>query len=323
MVGKPIKLKLDKKEILKMRILNFGSLNLDYVYSVEHFVQAGETLDSIGMEVFCGGKGLNQSIAIRKSGQEVWHAGAIGEGDAGILVERLLKDGVHINLITEKKGSSGHAIIQKDASGQNCILLYGGANQKINQEDVDRALGQFDAGDYLILQNEISEVGYMMEKAHEKGMRIVFNPSPMNAKICDYPLEYVDYLVLNEIEAEQICKMKNILIQEESKKKGSEGLLEAIAESLPSTKVILTLGVKGAIYKDSTQTVFQEAYKVAAIDTTGAGDTFTGFLIGSLVAGKDVQEAMTLAAKASAISVTRKGAAPAIPTLQEVLAFSV
>lgn len=317
----------------EMRLLNFGSLNLDYIYSVDHFVQAGETLDSIGMEVFCGGKGLNQSIAIRKSGQEVWHAGAIGEGDAGILVESLLKEGVHINLIMEKKGSSGHAIIQKDSKGQNCILLYGGANEQISKVDIDTVLHQFDRGDYVILQNEISEVGYIMEKAHEKGMHIVFNPSPLNAKVSRYPLEYVDYLILNEIEAQQLCLMKGILTKadlykdglgskEELKKKAGEELAMAIADSLPNIKIILTLGVDGAIYKDDIQMIFQRAYEVDTVDTTGAGDTFTGFFVGALAEGKNVQEAMALAAKASALSVTRKGASPSIPTLQEVITSS-
>lgn len=331
-----------------MRILNFGSLNLDYTYDVSHFVQAGETLASTGMEVFCGGKGFNQSLAISKCGQEVWHAGAIGESDGKVLVEALLEAGVHINLITTKDGSTGHAIIQKDMSGQNCILLYGGANQNITREDIDVVLKQFDKGDYLILQNEISEVGYIMEKAHEKGMVIVFNPSPMTSQIEQYPLEYVSYLILNEVEAKQICEMQKHLLARKEKEDTSleeilsklekielesinlEGIdkeeigkrLNILRYYLPQAKIILTLGGAGAIYIDEEQTIYQRAYRVKVVDTTAAGDTFTGFLIGSVVKGEEVATAMSLAAQAAAIAVTRKGAGPSIPTYEEILAFN-
>lgn len=299
-----------------MKILNFGSLNLDYIYDVSHFVEPGETLATGDMEIFCGGKGFNQSLAVCKSGQGVWHAGALGESDSKMLMESFVENGVHTEFILKKSGSSGHAIIQRDRSGQNCILLYGGANQCITQSDVDHVLEAFEAGDYIILQNEISEVAYIMEKAHEKGMQIVFNPSPMNKQIENYPLEYVDYLILNEIEAKQICEMKLQKVTEDSKEQ-----IQLLASYLPQAKVVLTLGDKGAIYKEKDKEIFQKAYKVQAIDTTGAGDTFTGFFIGSLAQGKEISEAMDLAAKASAISVTRKGAGPSIPSLKEVILF--
>lgn len=324
-----------------MRILNYGSLNLDYVYDVNHFVQAGETLSSDGMEIFCGGKGYNQSLAICKSGQEVWHAGAIGTSDGKRLVETLLEEGVHINLISKKQGSTGHAIIQKDLKGQNCILLYGGANQKLTKEDVDFIIKQFDKGDYLILQNEVSHVGYMMEKAYEKGMQIVFNPSPMNEQIKTYPLKYVSYLILNEVEAKQISEM-NTKEPKEADNKGIDNakireaisgiksinqevvgqVLNGVVSYLPQAKIILTLGDKGAIYVGEDTVLFQEAYKVDVVDTTAAGDTFTGFFIGALVQGKEVKEAMVLASKAAALSVTKKGAGPSIPTLEEVLVYN-
>lgn len=222
-------------------------------------------------------------------------------------------------------------------SGQNCILLYGGANQNITKEDIDVVLKQFDKGDYLILQNEISEVGYIMEKAYEKGMVIVFNPSPMTSQIEKYPLEYVSYLILNEVEAKQICEMKKHLL--DKKVKGDSTLEEALSRLegidqaeigerlnvlrnyLPQAKIILTLGGAGSIYIDEQQTIYQKAYRVKAIDTTAAGDTFTGFLIGSLAQGEEVSTAMSLATQAAAIAVTRKGAGPSIPTYKEVLAF--
>lgn len=175
-----------------MNILNFGSLNIDYTYQVDHFVRAGETSSSKSLSVFSGGKGLNQSIALSRAGANVWHAGAVGKEDGAFLIEELSEAGVHTEFISRTEGKTGHAIIQKDPSGQNCILLYGGANQEIGKEFVDRVMERFEEGDFLILQNEISEIAYIMEKARQKGMRIVLNPSPMDEKIASYPLSYVD-----------------------------------------------------------------------------------------------------------------------------------
>ena len=134
-----------------MKVLNFGSLNIDYTYQVDHFVRAGETMSSESLQVFSGGKGLNQSIALSKAGADVWHAGAVGAGDGDFLIEQMKKAGVHTELIEHLDGQTGHAIIQKDPAGQNCILLYGGANQRITKEMVDRVLTQFEADDFLIL----------------------------------------------------------------------------------------------------------------------------------------------------------------------------
>ena len=163
-----------------MKVLSFGSLNIDYVYKVDHFVQKGETLSSKSLNVFSGGKGLNQSIALAKAGVETYHAGAIGE-DGKFLLEILEEAGVDtscVKILSDER--TGNAIIQNDEDGDNCILLYGGANQAITKAQVDAVLSRFDAGDYLVLQNEINELPYMMTKAHEKGMKIVLNPSPMN-----------------------------------------------------------------------------------------------------------------------------------------------
>ena len=189
-----------------MKVLNFGSLNIDYVYKVEHIVKRGETLSSQMLNIYPGGKGLNQSVALGKAGIDVWHAGAVGE-DGTFLIELLKEAGVdtsYVKILTDIK--SGHAIIQNDKEGDNCIVLYGGANQAITKEQVDQTLNRFEEGDYLILQNEINELDYIMEKAHEKGMRIVLNPSPANEMIQKLPLSYVNYFILNEIEAGRILE---------------------------------------------------------------------------------------------------------------------
>lgn len=291
-----------------MKVLNYGSLNIDNVYSVEHFVRGGETLSSSKMEIFSGGKGLNQSIALSKSGVEVWHAGAVGESDGEFLLRQLEEAGVNVSLVAHTAGKTGHAIIQRDMEGQNCILLYGGANQEITKEQVDQAMSHFEEGDFLVLQNEINEIGYIMEKAHEKGMKIVLNPSPMDEKIDTYPLEYVDYFLLNEIEAGDICKENG----------SGEELIRKLSQKFPGAKIVLTLGGDGSMYKDGDEVLTQPIYKVPVVDTTAAGDTFTGFFIGGLMRGENPKEALDHAAKAAAIAVSRAGAAPSIPDRSEL-----
>ncbi|MFT4106113.1 MAG: ribokinase [Lacrimispora sp.] len=292
-----------------MKILNFGSLNIDYVYQVDHFVREGETVSSDSLETFCGGKGLNQSLALSKSGVNVWHAGAVGEMDGGILTEELERFDVDTRNIKRLKHKTGHAIIQKNPKGQNGILLYGGANQEITRDHVDHVLSEFDEGDFLILQNEINEVGYIMEEAYKKGMRIVLNPSPMNSRIWTYPLHCVEFFMLNEIEAGDICQ-----------KSGSgEELLNQLAEKFPKAKILLTLGQDGSLYKDGGHVIKQAIYPVQVVDTTGAGDTFTGYFIGGLALGEAPEQALDHAAKAASIAVSRAGAAPSIPMRDEVM----
>lgn len=261
-----------------MKILCFGSLNIDYVYKVDHFVQKGETLSSDSLQVFSGGKGLNQSIALARSGVETYHAGAIGE-DGKFLLTQLQEAGVNTDYVNVLKTvRTGNAIIQNNKDGDNCILLYGGANQAITTEQVDAVLEHFQGGDFVVLQNEINEVAYIMEQAHNRKMKIVLNPSPMDEKIKKIPLEYVDYFLLNEIEAGQILETDGL---------DGEAMAKALYEKFPNSVIVLTMGEKGSIYLDRNETVLQPVYKVQSVDTTAAGDTFTGFFIGGIL--KDSQ----------------------------------
>lgn len=295
-----------------MKVLCFGSLNIDYTYQVDHFVKKGETLSSDRLNVFSGGKGLNQSIALSRAGARTYHAGAVGE-DGVFLLQQLEDAGVNTDCVAVLPDMrSGHAVIQNDREGDNCILLYGGANQAITRDQADRVLERFQAGDFLVLQNEINELDYIMERAAEKGMKIVLNPSPINEKILHLPLECVDYLVLNEVEAVQI------LGEEMSAAENGQKLAEALRKRFTGAAVVLTLGAEGSVYMDENETVRQDAYRVQAVDTTAAGDTFTGFFIGALIRGRNHKEAMAEAAKAAAIAVTRPGASPSIPKLKEV-----
>lgn len=291
-----------------MRVLNFGSLNIDYVYNVDHIVKKGETISSDTLNVFCGGKGLNQSIALSKAGAEVYHAGVIGE-DGAFLEEILRASGVHTRFVQMKADTrTGNAIIQKDRNGDNCILLYGGSNRAVTPGMADEVLEHFEAGDMLVLQNEISELSYLMERAHERGMVIALNPSPIDEELLKAPLQYVNYFILNEIEAKTLTNG----VEEDN------AMLEAMLKKFPNAEIILTLGERGSVYAKGNVRVEQGIYKVPVTDTTAAGDTFTGYYLASIIQGLSVEKALNMAAKASAIAVSRKGAAPSIPEREEV-----
>lgn len=292
-----------------MKILNFGSLNLDYVYDVDHFVRKGETIASREMRIFCGGKGLNQSVALSKAGAQVYHAGLVGQ-DGGILREMLLSAGVRGELVRCLPDTpTGNAIIQRDTTGDNCILLYGGANQKVTEGFVREVLAGFSAGDWLVLQNEISQIPYIVDLAYEKGMTIVLNPSPMDEKIQEISLCKIHYFLLNQGEAQALTGVQG------------DGMVLAhhLRKQFPDASVVLTLGEAGSLYIGKEGTVFQKAYRVPVVDTTAAGDTFTGYFVAEISAGKPVEQALDMAARASAIAVSRPGAAPSIPDRSQVV----
>lgn len=293
------------------KILNFGSLNIDDVYSVPHFLQPGETLSASGCEIFPGGKGLNQSVALARAGAAVWHAGKIGED--GIWLRDLLKDsGVHTELLSVCEEKTGHAIIQVDSSGQNCILLYSGANGAITKEYVDEVLQNFSAGDLLVLQNEINLLDYIMSAAAEKGMQIALNPSPMNDGVLKCPLDKVTWFLLNEVEGEQVTGETD-----------PEKIAETLLSRYPNARVVLTLGKRGVYYRSAEECCSHGIFSVPVVDTTAAGDTFTGFFLSTAAEGKTIAESLRIASAASSIAVSRKGAAVSIPTLEEVLNSSL
>lgn len=289
-----------------MKILNYGSLNCDNVYTVPHMVKAGETLSSASLEIFPGGKGLNQSIALARAGAQVCHAGLIGE-DGRFLVELAEQNGVDCSLIEERPGRTGHAVIQVDPSGQNCILLYGGANQLADEAYIRRVLTGFGPGDLLLLQNEMSLPERMIDLAWEMGLTVALNPSPCSAALAKCDFRKVEWLILNELEGTALSGEPDV-----------KKIPQALFQRFPHMKIVLTLGADGVRYADSERQLFQPAFPVKAVDTTGAGDTFTGFFLAALLEGQDVPEALQLAAKAAALAVSRKGAASSIPTRCEV-----
>lgn len=293
------------------KILNFGSLNVDIVYNLSHFAMAGETIAASKREVFPGGKGLNQSVAISRAGAKVFHAGKISPQDKW-LVDLLLSAGADITHLSQNGTSSGSAIIQLVPSGENSIIVDHGANFEITKEEIDEVLSNFEKGDCLLIQNEINNVSYILSKAAEKGMEIALNPSPVDEKLKNLDLSMVSYLILNEIEGEAL-----------SEKESPKEICNALLEKYPNLKIVLTLGKNGVMYKDKENTIFQNAFKVNATDTTGAGDTFTGYFLACLAIGKAVKEALKLASKAAAIAVTSKGAASSIPKMEDVLTSQI
>lgn len=296
-----------------MKVLCFGSLNIDYTYKVDHFVEKGETIAATDLDIHVGGKGLNQSIALAKAGAQTYMAGAIGED--GIFLLKALQDaGVetsHIAVMGDVR--SGNAIIQKNFEGDNCILLYGGANRAITREHVDEVFEHFEHGDFLLLQNEINDMPYIIEKAKACGMKIALNPSPLDDAVLKLPLDLVDIFLVNEVEASQLLNRKVGEIP--------DGLMmiEKLSKKFPNASIVLTLGERGSIYRDKEELVQQAAYMVPVVDTTGAGDTYTGYFLGGLLNGCSAHKSMEMAAKAAALSVTLEGAAESIPALCEVL----
>lgn len=290
-----------------MKVLVFGSANIDRTYVVNHFVNAGETLSADRMDLFCGGKGFNQAIAFARAGSDVYFAGAVGE-DGDMLYDALKESGVNVDHLKRIPGPSGHAVIQVTPDGQNSIIILAGSNGAITHEDVDQVLKAFSSGDLVVLQNEISSVDYIIDQAKERGMIVALNPSPFNERIKTYDLSKVDYLLVNEVEGA-------LLTDCDDPKK----MVGAINAMYPNANVVLTLGCAGSVFVSATGTLLSSGiYQTEAVDTTAAGDTYTGFFLSEALASGDYETALRNAAIASGISVSRHGASLSIPNIAEV-----
>ena len=289
-----------------MKILNLGSLNIDYVYQVDKFILPGETKSSLSLNVNCGGKGLNQSIAAAKAGNEVYHAAFLGY-DGAMLKEAMAENGVNVDMIKDSEETSGHAIIQVESSGQNCILLYGGTNQCLTKDYIDEVLDSFGNEGLVLLQNETNLVDYIIDSAHDRGLQVALNAAPMNGKVLTYPLEKLSWLIVNEVEGKQIAECEK-----------DEEIIDILKVKYPDCNILLTLGSRGACcYSEG---VLHEigCYKVDVVDTTAAGDTFTGYFLYGMLNKLSIDESLRLATTASAICVGRNGAAVSVPLKSEV-----
>ncbi len=299
-------------------LYNYGSINIDHVYRVPHLVQPGETLASQSYQQVLGGKGANQSIALARAGADVRHIGRYHSADRALL-EPLFSAGVDGRHLQAVDMPGGHAIIQVDDAAENAIILFAGANHSFNVEEFPVLLAEAMAGDWLLLQNECSGTAEMMTLAASKGLQVAFNPAPMEASVALLPLEQLAVLFVNEVEVLQLLGADSGQGSEQDF--GEDWLASQLQQRLPETRVIVTLGAKGAycFYRGAAERV--PAWPVKAVDTTGAGDTFIGYFMQALLSGQSVRTALERACQASALCVQRVGASSSIPTAREVDAF--
>ncbi len=300
------------------RVLNFGSLNIDHVYQVKHIARPGETIPTLTYRIFAGGKGANQSAALGRAGADVHHAGCVGS-DGGWLQDELRHLGVDVSRIATGDEPTGHAVIQVDASGENAILLYPGSNHALDEGQIDTCLGDFSEGDILLLQNEICLISEIVDRARHRGMRIILNPAPFEPGVADYPLDQVDMLIVNQTEAAGLAALGDAAGGDGHW--GAEEVLSTLAQRWPQAEVVLTLGAEGARYHSGNVEISVQARQVDAVDTTGAGDTFIGYLVAGLATGDAMETALSRATAAAALACTRAGAMASIPTNDQVDAF--
>jgi ribokinase len=292
----------------KSKVINIGSINIDNVYNVDHIVEPGETIASSKMDSFVGGKGANQSVAIARAGVKVFHVGKVGQD--GIHAKDFLSTcGVNTDFIdVDITGvPTGHAIIQLDTDAENSIILFQGCNHQLDKDNVKKAIKKMTRGDIMILQNEVNNIAQWINLGHEAGLRICFNPAPCELSVKDYPIHLLEWLILNETEA---CILSGVEEKDE--------IIKKLTKQYPNTKIILTLGNKGACLITHNRLIEQPAQKVKVIDTVAAGDTFVGYFIAGIIDGLSEKEALFRANHAAAICVGRPGAAQAIPTIAEL-----
>lgn len=286
-----------------MKILNIGSLNVDYVYRVDDFLRPGETKACRSRAVFAGGKGLNQSVALARAGAQVYHAGCIGS-DGAILRTALQEAGVHTDWLEQADTAGGHTVIQVSDAGQNCILLYGGTNRMLTQAYIDTVLGRCAPGDIVLLQNETNLVDYAIAAAAARGLRVALNASPVDEALLRAPLDGVRWLVINEIEGGMLAHTGE----------NENEILPALAQRWPACAVVLTLGSRGVRYHDAAQDLQLDACRVdRVVDTTAAGDTFLGYFLACTAEGMPAREALRRSTMASALAIQVQGAAGSIP----------
>lgn len=290
------------------RIITLGSLNLDFTYQLPKPLEIGETLSSLSYRCGAGGKGANQSIAAARAGAEVFHAGRIGS-DGTLLRRTLAESGVKLDFLEEVETPTGHAVVLINDAGDNSIVLYGGANRTIDDAFIDRVVAAACPGDILLLQNEVSDIGYAMKAGKKAQMRIAFNFAPFDPELAPkLPLSLCDYLFLNRIEAGGIAGKSEV-----------EEILETLARRFPETELVLTLGPEGAIALTPAGERFHaDSPRVEVVETTAAGDTFIGYYLAGILDGLKPGKALERACRAAALCCSRAGAAESIPTRAEL-----
>lgn len=286
-----------------MTIWNLGSINNDIVYAVPHIPAPGETLASSGRETFLGGKGANMSVAAARAAAQVRHIGAVGP-DGKDLVQRLLEYGVDTRFIASLDTETAQAIIMVDTEGENAIILHPGANHEVPQATLQSALSEAQTGDWLVMQNETNLQRTAAEMGRKLGLKVAYAAAPFSVERVEAVIEHLDFLILNKVEAAQLKEAT-----------GKE------LDALPVQDIIVTLGGDGADWYSATGVQHFDAVPVTPVDTTGAGDTFTGYVLACLDRGQPMAQAIETATTAGAIMVTRHGTADVIPDLLDVQEF--
>lgn len=292
------------------KLVNLGSLCIDHVYRVPAFTGSGETVSSASHEVFPGGKGLNQSIAAARAGIDVVHVGCIGE-DGVWLKDTLAAEGVDVTGLRVVEGSTGHAVIQVNGAGENAIVIFGGTNRALDPDDIEAAVARVEPGDWLMLQNEINDLDLVLRLAAERGCQVAFNVAPVDGREAGYDLSCVGLLIVNEIEA-------SALAGTDAPSDDWSEVLTGLEARAPKAAVVLTLGADGLVYSDGAGLASLPAYAVTAVDETAAGDAFIGYLMGSLIRGESMHDALRTGSAAGALAVTHAGAASSLPAEPDV-----
>ncbi len=281
-------------------IWNLGSINIDNVYEVSHLPTPGETLAAQTYSIGLGGKGANMSVAAARAAAAISHIGAIGP-EGRWTRDRLMEYGVDTPHIAQIDVPTGHANIVVDAQGENSIVLFQGANVELTEAIIGAALAEASPGDVLLMQNETNGQEYAAATAQSLGLRVAYAAAPFEADAIERLLDRIDLLFLNEVEAAQLQVAT-----------GRELSALGIAD------VIVTLGAQGCKWVSDQGEKRYPAYPAQAVDTTGAGDTFSGYLVAGLDRGMAMEQAIDLALKAGSLMVTRHGTADVIPDLKEI-----
>lgn len=290
-----------------IKVLVFGSMNYDYIYTLDHFVLPKETISCTSFNKNLGGKGFNQAIGLARANTNTYMAGKVGN-DGKEFIDYLNKENINTKYVLKDDNKvSGHAIIEV-VKGENRIIINGGTNAYISKEEIDDILNDFD-GKYLLLQNEISNIPYIINKAYDLGMHIIMNLAPFNDEIFKCDLDKLDLIIVNEIEAKCLAKCDSDNINE---------IKDTLIKKYPNYKILMTIGELGAYFIDNSKEYYDKAIDTKIVDTTAAGDTFSAYFISNYLKDKDVLNALKIANRASSITVSRSGAAMSIPKVEEL-----
>ena len=299
------------------KVIVVGSVNMDITARTDKLPDTGETVAARSVEYLPGGKGLNQAVAAAKIGTTVVLAGCLGSDSfADELASFVRRHKIDVSCLRRSEKNSGIALITVDERGQNTIVVAPGSNADVCPEDVKKL--PVSPGDVVVCQFEIppAAVAAAFAKARRYGARTILNPSP----VCPIPDEIfrnTDILIVNETELAFLSREN---VDENTPAEKIADAAEKLKTDAEQT-VIGTLGSRGALVAGSKDMLFVDSYKVPAVDTVGAGDCFAGVFAAKLAEGKDVGENVKTAARAAAVCVTRKGAAPAMPDAGELEHF--